>query len=86
LGLTKIEAGPQGGRLQFAKTTKIKPITIVQMVQQDPATYRLQNNDQLSFNVAMESAEARFSTVNAILNLLLDSIESAVGQDAVAQA
>jgi len=86
LGLTKIEAGPQGGRLQFAKTTKIKPITIVQMVQEEPTTYRLQNNDQLSFNIHMESAENRFSTVYAILNQLLDSIEAPQGQDAPAQA
>ena len=55
------------------------------MVQENPATYRLQNNDQLSFNSGMESAENRFSTVYAILNQLLDSIDTPAGQDTPAQ-
>ena len=71
VGLKKIEAGPNGGRLQFTANTIVEPITIVKMVQDDPATFRLQNNDQLSFTMAMETAEQRFGLVNEILQKLL---------------
>jgi transcription-repair coupling factor (superfamily II helicase) len=67
LGLKKIEAGPNGGRLQFTDRTVVEPMTIVQMVQSDPAIFRLQNNDQLSFTRAMDTAEERFAQVNEIL-------------------
>ena len=76
LGLTKIEAGSKGGRLEFSNNTPVKPITIIQMIQDDPTTFRLQNNNQLNFTGMMESAETRFSNVYAILELLLNSINS----------
>ena len=74
LGLKKIEAGPSSGRLQFTANTAVEPITIVTMVQQNPSTFRLQNNDQLSFTVPMDTAEQRFSAVNNILQQLLSAL------------
>jgi hypothetical protein len=41
------------------------------MVQNDPSTFRLQNNDQLSFTMAMDSADLRIALVNDILKKLL---------------
>ena len=74
LGLKKIEAGPNGGRLQFTENTTVEPMTIVSMVQNNPAIFRLQNNDQLSFTMPMDSAEQRFSEVNKILQQLLTAV------------
>ena len=74
LGLKKIEAGPNGGRLQFTQNTAVEPMTIVSMVQNNPAIFRLQNNDQLSFTMPMDSAEQRFSEVNKILQQLLTAV------------
>jgi transcription-repair coupling factor (superfamily II helicase) len=74
LGLKKIEAGPTEGRLQFNQNTKIEPITIIKMVQQNPKQYRLLNNDQLSFTMPMETAELRLSSVYAMLTSLSESI------------
>lgn len=71
LGLKKIEAGPNGGRLQFTSTTPVEPITIIKMVQKEPDTFRLQSNDQLSFTMPMDDAKQRFETVNNILGRLL---------------
>jgi len=71
LGLKKIEAGPNGGRLQFTANTTVEPITIIKMVQDDPITFRLQNNDQLSFTMAMDTADLRIALVNDILQTLL---------------
>jgi transcription-repair coupling factor (superfamily II helicase) len=74
LGLKKIEAGPTSGRLQFTAKTAVEPITIVTMVQKNPAIFRLQNNDQLSFTIAMDTAEQRFAAVNNILQQLLAAV------------
>ena len=71
LGLKKIEAGPNGGRLQFTSTTQVEPITIIKMVQKEPDTFRLQSNDQLSFTMPMDDAKQRFDSVNNILGRLL---------------
>jgi transcription-repair coupling factor (superfamily II helicase) len=49
-------------------------MTIVSMVQNNPAIFRLQNNDQLSFTMPMDSAEQRFSEVNKILQQLLTAV------------
>ena len=74
LGLKKIEAGPNSGRLQFTENTAVEPMTIVSMVKNNPAIFRLQNNDQLSFTMPMDSAEQRFSEVNKILQQLLTAV------------
>ena len=71
LGLKKIEAGPNGGRLQFTPKTQVEPITIIKMVQKEPDTFRLQSNDQLSFTMPMDDAKQRFESVNNILLRLL---------------
>ena len=71
LGLTKIEAGPNGGRLKFSSTTSVEPLTIIQLVQAHPGIFRLQNNDQLSFTMPMESATERVDGLTEILQQLL---------------
>ena len=74
LGLKKIEAGPTEGRLQITQNTKVEPITIIKMGQQNPKQYRLLNNDQLSFTMAMETPELRLSSVYAMLTSLSESV------------
>tara|TARA_B110000967_G_scaffold16092_1_gene15218 strand:+ start:4524 stop:8036 length:3513 start_codon:yes stop_codon:yes gene_type:complete len=71
LGLIKIEAGPQGGRLKFSASTPVEPMTIIEMVQKRPNTFRLQNNDQLSFTTEMETAEERVDKLTFILEQLM---------------
>ena len=71
LGLLKIEAGPNGGRLKFSSGTIVEPMTIIKMVQAHPSIFRLQNNDQLSFTMPMESAMERVDGLTEILKQLL---------------
>ena len=74
LGIKKIEAGPNSGRLQFSSHTRVEPITIINMVQSNPQQYRLLSNDQLSFTIDMQTTELRLSSVYAMLNRLLETI------------
>ena len=71
LGLIKIEAGPNGGRLKFSASTPVEPMTIIEIVQKRPNTFRLQNNDQLSFTTEMETAEERVDKLTFILEQLM---------------
>ena len=48
-GIRKIEAGPAGGRIQFTAEPKIDPGSIIQLLQQRPAEYKLEGADKLRF-------------------------------------
>jgi transcription-repair coupling factor (superfamily II helicase) len=74
LGLKKIEAGPTSGRLQFLQNTKVEPITIIKLVQENANCYRLLNNDQLSFTMPMETPELRLTSVYAMLSSLAETL------------
>ena len=74
LGLKKIEAGPTSGRLQFLQNTKVEPITIIKLVQENPNKYRLLNNDQLSFTMPMANPELRLNSVYAMLSSLNETL------------
>ncbi|RLA45693.1 MAG: transcription-repair coupling factor [Gammaproteobacteria bacterium] len=70
LGISRLDAGPAGGKVEFCKHTPIEPMTIVELVQRHPEIYRLQSATQLRFNIEMFSAEERLQTVADLLDLL----------------
>ena len=77
LGIARLDAGANGGKIQFATHTRIEPIKIVEMVQNHPDVFRLQSATELRFNVDMFSAEDRLSVVSNILDQLSPGPESA---------
>jgi len=70
LGIKKVETGPMGGRIEFGSDTVVEPLVIVQLVQQQPDTYRLQGATTLRFTVAMDTAEQRIHQAHELLHLL----------------
>ena len=74
LGLKKVEAGPTSGRLQFSQNTKVEPITIIKLVQENSNKYKLLNNDQLSFTIPMGTPELRLNSVYAMLLSLYETL------------
>ena len=70
LGIHRIDAGPTGGKVEFAKGTSVDPVTIVQLVQRQPERYRLTGATELRFSAAMESGDERLETVAALLDTL----------------
>ncbi|MFT7560800.1 MAG: transcription-repair coupling factor (superfamily II helicase) [Flavobacteriales bacterium] len=73
LGLTKIEATAGSGKIEFAKETSVEPLTLVQLVQNQPQRYKLQGANQLQFSFDMESTEERLSTIETLLQTLAGS-------------
>lgn len=70
LGIKKIYAGPNGGRLEFAEDTPVEPFTIVRLLQAEPHRYRLGSANQLHFDEKMEKVEQRFKKISRLLDRL----------------
>lgn len=70
LGVRKIEAGPAGGRILFGSTTRVDPITVIRMIQQQPKQYRLDGQDRLRFTHELPDGEQRIAAVEALLTRL----------------
>jgi transcription-repair coupling factor (superfamily II helicase) len=73
LGIIKLEAGAKGGRIEFRPNTKIDPMALVKLVQQQPNLYKLQGGNKLVFDIAMIDAQSRITTVSGIINYLTNN-------------
>ena len=67
LGIEKIDASAAGGFLQFGQHAAVDPAVLVELVQRNDRTYRLQGADRLQFRLAMPDEEARFTVVEDLL-------------------
>jgi transcription-repair coupling factor (superfamily II helicase) len=74
LGIKKIDAGPQGGRIEFTARTPVDPLTLIKLIQSAPNRYKFEGATQFRFSLAMERAEERFNTLEALLERLLLSV------------
>lgn len=70
LGIVRLEAGPERGRVIFGGETRVDPLTLVTLIQTSPERYRLDGADTLRFQAAMEQEEARFQAVEQLLETL----------------
>ena len=67
MGVKKIEAGPQGGRLLFEAEPDIDPMKLIQLIQSHPAQYKLDGQEKFRFIGPMESREDRLRAVEYLL-------------------
>ncbi len=70
LGITKIDAGPQGGRIEFAADTKVDPMVLIKLIQSQPKRYKFEGATVFKFQVPMERPEERFNNLEALLERL----------------
>ncbi len=70
LGISRLDAGPAGGKIEFRKETAVEPMTIVELVQNHPDIYRLQGATEFRFKTEMFSTEDRLETVSELLDQL----------------
>lgn len=71
LGIVKIEANPEFGRIEFGEAAKVEPLKIVKLVQNQPQNYRLEGATALKFMAAMENAGERIEKVRQVLQALV---------------
>ena len=71
LGIEKIDASEAGGYIQFGGKAQVDPVSLVQLVQEDGQTYRMQSAHRLQFRVELSDAAQRFKFVEELLTLLV---------------
>lgn len=72
LGINKVEANKEFGRIEFGSKTMIDPLTIVKLVQTRPQAYRLDGATHLRFFAPMEDPTERIQHTHRILATLAD--------------
>ncbi len=70
LGIKKIDAGANGGKMEFDQDTSIDAGAIVDLVQSEPHRYKLATANQLVFEEKMDKPETRFTKVERLLERL----------------
>lgn len=74
IGIRKVDVYDQGGRLMFEKEPNIDPMTIIELIQSQPARFKLDGQDKLRFIEAMPEAEDRIVALNEVLEKLLKGV------------
>ncbi len=71
LGIEKIDASEAGGYVQFGGQSRVDPVPLVQLVQDDGQTYRMQSAHRLQFRVELGDSAQRFKFIEELLKLLV---------------
>ena len=67
LGIQKLDAGPESGRIEFGRETNIDPFRLIQIVQTRPATYKLEGGQALKFIENMPEIDQRLAVIERLL-------------------
>jgi transcription-repair coupling factor (superfamily II helicase) len=70
IGVSRIDFGETGGRMEFAQDTRANPTALLEMIQQQPFDYKLQGPHKLRLTFDEESVEERIRISNEILDRL----------------
>ncbi len=70
MGIRKIEAGPQGGRVLFEEQANIDPAQLIRLIQSRPKAFRLDGPTTLKFFAPMPAPEDRLRQAEEILDQL----------------
>ena len=70
LGIRKIDANATGGRVLFHPNPEIDPMKVIQLIQTQSQTYKLDGPEKLRFIAPLETAEARIAFVEKLVELL----------------
>jgi len=67
LGIQKLDAGAESGRIEFGRETNIDPFRLIQIVQTRPATYKLEGGQALKFIENMPKIDQRITVIERLL-------------------
>jgi transcription-repair coupling factor (superfamily II helicase) len=70
LGIDKIDAADRSGYLTFGEQSRVNAVALVQLVQGDSHTFRLQGSHRLRFNADLAALEERFRFIENLLETL----------------
>ncbi|RMF19087.1 MAG: transcription-repair coupling factor [Gammaproteobacteria bacterium] len=70
LGIVRIDIGTTSGTLEFAKHTRVEPLQLIQLIQNQPDAYRLAGGDKLTLLKPPVEPEERLHYAEHLLTLL----------------
>ena len=70
LGIEKIDAADSGGYVVFGGDSRIDPLALVKLVQNDSRRFRLQGSNRLQIRDELGDLERRFATIEQLLEQL----------------
>ncbi|MEJ2274752.1 MAG: transcription-repair coupling factor, partial [Woeseiaceae bacterium] len=70
LGIEKIDASDKGGYVVFGADSRIDPLALVQLVQNDSRRFRLQGSNRLQIRDDLGDLARRFATIEELLGTL----------------
>ena len=69
-GITRLDLGPQGGRLEFDEDTRVDPQAVIRLIQQQPHNFKLDGPSKLRILMHEEDTEKRFTIAQNLLSEL----------------
>jgi transcription-repair coupling factor (superfamily II helicase) len=69
-GITRVDMSARGGLVEFGAETTVNPETLVQLLESDPAQYRLDRQQRLRVSADLETPERRFEFVHELVGRL----------------
>ena len=73
VGIAKIDAGENGGYIDFTSNTAVDPMTIVGLVQNDYETFKLTGATRLTFSQFLPESQQRLQWVSALVDQLANT-------------
>lgn len=78
LGIRKVDANVKNGRIEFSPTTAVDPLSLIQLIQHDPMTFKLTGANQLHFIHDCEDHEDKLHFIDQLLSKMkLDTKKAA---------
>ena len=72
VGISRIDAGPDGGVIEFSNETKVDPMFIIGLIKQQPKIYQMVGANKLKFKIETNNNQARFTLITNMLKELAD--------------
>jgi len=70
LGIRKIDAAEEGGRIHFSEDMKIDPARLIRLIQTRPKQFKLDGSDKLRFFAELEDPEQRVAGTRKVVEVL----------------
>ena len=67
VGVSRIDIGPQGGRVEFVEQAQADPAALIRLIQDDGSRYRMEGPRLLRLAAELEDPDERFTETRKIL-------------------
>lgn len=67
-GIKKIDANAKSGRIEFKTETPVEPMSLIQMIQDDPQTYKLGGANTLQFTHNCDEGDDKLDFISELLD------------------